>query len=315
MNGDIDAQPSTRAFKRLANSVARDKRLGPAELVLLAWRSTFVGNYAMNEKTILRKPLVKPGTGLGKNAIRDGIAAICGAGYIKRTQKAPEAHSKFAKGVTEQLTLPPCGESGRAGQIVLRKWFDGRLSLKAMAAFLFLRAGTGRGKRMFARELAARFRWSRPTAAKVIRELTARGLLAQHKRRSKGRMAGTLYGALPSRNCWGNGASATVKKPGIGLPGTGILGDILTSRPSNSPPTEEPLPHTMGEPIVMYASHGEAAPLNGRDEGNEGVDVPTLAQLAFGCSNLLGWLSDDEHDDMLRRSRRARGPRHRGGLR
>jgi len=62
-----------------------------------------------------------------------------------------------------------------------RNWFDGSFSVKELAAFLFLRAGVGRASggyaEVFARELAQRFGWSRPTATKLVKALLSRGLL------------------------------------------------------------------------------------------------------------------------------------------
>ena len=55
------------------------------------------------------------------------------------------------------------GATGKAGHIGYRKWFNGKLCVNEMAAYLYFRAGTGRRPTVFASELAKTFGWSRPT--------------------------------------------------------------------------------------------------------------------------------------------------------
>src|SRR5262245_52517588 len=154
------------AWVRLPNEVARDKRLSDAGLVRLAYRATFVGTFALNATALLRRPIVR-GAGFGRDVIERATAEGVACGYLERWQPRRAAGKTFASAV-EKLTLPPCGASGNAGRMVYRKWFDATLSVQEMAAYLYLRAGTGNGPGMYAKELAARFGWSRPTAAKVI---------------------------------------------------------------------------------------------------------------------------------------------------
>ena len=75
----------TLAFKNgFPNSVARDGRLSPAALVLLAYRFTFAderSGFALNEKALTNRPIVKPNTGLGKNNIRAALALTKRLGY------------------------------------------------------------------------------------------------------------------------------------------------------------------------------------------------------------------------------------------
>lgn len=270
-----DAEPHpcslSRQFAKLPNSVARDKRLGPAGLVLIAFRSTMTGNYVLNEKWLRKHPIVRPpaadenraarSSGLGKNVIRRAIAENCDAGYLERQQKPSTGHGKFAKGVIERLALPPAGASRRAFRLVWQEWFDGKLTLNQLAAYLYLRAGTAKGRATYTRELMARFGWSRPTASAVMRDLVKLGLVAERKaRKPNGQMDGVSYTAQPPANLW---KKATVKKPGIGLPGIGLAGDILTCLPSYTPPSEDSPLRTTN--VGKYASHGEAAPLKGDD--------------------------------------------------
>jgi hypothetical protein len=106
------------------------------------------------------------GKAFGRDVIERGIASAIGRGYLQ-----PRSEDGTWGKAVDELVLPPAGASGNAGRIVQRSWFDGSLSVKEMAAILFLRAGTGKGSGVFARELAERFDWSRPTVNKVINAL------------------------------------------------------------------------------------------------------------------------------------------------
>jgi len=183
-----------QAFVRLPNAVARDKCLSAAALVLLGYRATFAGNFAVSSAMLAKNPIVR-GPGFGRDVIARGIGSIVDAGYLRRWQPSSTGDRSFGP-CMERLTLPPCGASGKAGRMVLRKWFDAKLSLQEMAAYLFVRAGTGRGRGVYARELAERFGWSRPTAAKVNRALIEFGLLAKRETRTAGRIFGITYEAL-----------------------------------------------------------------------------------------------------------------------
>jgi len=184
------------AWARLPNEVARDKRLSDAGLVRTAYRATFAGTYALNATALLRKPIVC-GAGFGRDVIERATAESVDCGYLERWQPRRAVGKTFDRAI-EKLTLPPCGASGKAGRMVYRKWFDATLSVHEMAAYLYLRAGTGRGPGTYAAELAERFGWSRPTATKVIKALMGLGLLAKcEMRAANGQVRGISYHALP----------------------------------------------------------------------------------------------------------------------
>ena len=242
------------AFVKFPNAVARDPRVSPGLLVLLCWRATIANSstaYGLNEKTLLNAGIVKPGTGLGKNAIRAEIANAQKLGYLQRYQPKPKADGIFSHAV-DILTLPPCGQSGRAGFHVKRAWFDGSLSRDGMAAFLYMRAGTGNGARVYLRELRERFNWSRPTASKVLGELEVLGLVERLRTRSSdtGRFGGVTYAATKADkwSIW-----SAVKKPGGGLPGNGYAGNTHTF-PLHVLSSREPLLRTARESYDAEAS-------------------------------------------------------------
>ena len=156
-----ESLPTRSAFnKKFPNVVARDARLSPAALVIIAYRSTFIGQFKLLPDRLGH--LVT--TGLGKNAATAAIAEIVSTGYLRRWQPPRGAGGKFCS-AAEVLSLPACGASGRAGRFVQRAWFDGSLDVKAFAALLYLRAGAGKGGPTYCRELMSRFGWSQSDGA------------------------------------------------------------------------------------------------------------------------------------------------------
>ena len=193
-NSEQAATKPNDAWVRLPNSVVRDKRLSEVGLVLLAYRATFTDTFTLNATALRRKPIVRGG-GLGCNAIKRAIAEIVATGFLKRWQPPSKGKRSFGRCV-EKLSLPPCGATGTY-RMVWRKWFDELLSLKEKAAYLYLLAATGKGRGTYARELASRFGWSRPTAAIVPKALIALGMVAKREARQSGRIRGITYEALP----------------------------------------------------------------------------------------------------------------------
>jgi hypothetical protein len=201
-------------FCRFPNEVMRDKRLGVAARVLAAYQATFVGAYTLNTTSLRRRPIVragKSGTRLGRNVIERANRELRAAGYKKRWQPLSTGKATFSKAI-DKLTLPPCGASGKAGRIVYRKWFDAQLSLNEMGAYLYFRAGTGRGPIIYASELADTFGWSRPTAAKAITALIKIGLVNKREmREANGQIRRAGYEAMPPV-LWQNKQGETASK-------------------------------------------------------------------------------------------------------
>jgi hypothetical protein len=93
---------------------------------------------------------------------------------------------------------------------VWRWWFSAALTLKALAAWLYLQAGTGKGPVVWAREMRARFGWDPKTCGKVVGELDAAGLLGTVVDRGKG---GAYRGIGYQAKVWEKRCS---EKPGMG---------------------------------------------------------------------------------------------------
>ena len=169
----IVTQTKRSPFGYLPHSVARDQKLSAEGLVMTAYRATHVGSFALNEKALLNARIASD---MGRDVIRRGLGEMCAAGYLIRTQPRTGRNGKFARAV-EQLVLPDCGADRHSAQIVSRSWFNGVLSVKTMAAYLYMRAGTGKGPMIYTDELMDRFGWCRPTALKSIRRAQAGGAL------------------------------------------------------------------------------------------------------------------------------------------
>lgn len=272
------------AFAFFPNVVARDVRVPPSLLVLLAFRMTFADErsaWGINEKKLSNQPIVKKGTGLGKNNIREALALAQSQelAYLRRWQK-PGQNGRYGN-AADRLTLPPCGDSGKEGRHIKREWFDGTLSLNAMAVFLFMRAGSGKGPALFASEIEDRFGWSRPTVGKYLHELERHKLIdsdwARHPD-GNGRFFGKLYRMLPAEHwlIW-----SRVKNPGGGLPCSGKQGDTRIFPPHGL--KKEPLPRG-------YASKNFEAPY-AMDIDFGPLEAPPTpaspADIAWTSTNLL----------------------------
>jgi hypothetical protein len=264
------------AFARFPNAVARDERLDAAALVLLAYRSTFgdeIADFGLNETALLKRPIVKPGTGLGRNAIRGGISNAVDLGYLVRGQTGRSSGPGQWPMAVDRLNLPPCGKTGKAGQHIKRAWFDGNLSLKAMAAWLYISAGTGKGPRIYTREIAKRCGWSNPTASTAVNELIGLGLVQRvRERKANGRLAGVSYRRSES-SFWA--IWTTQKKPGDGLQGDAFPGHLRNS------PLHELSLNREKEPVARSPKGGSyTSPLG---------EAVTLADVAFASPKLLGF--------------------------
>jgi hypothetical protein len=182
------ARQMRKAFGRLPNAVARDPRFGPEDLVVIAYRCTITGNWVLDEIDL--KKLVSKG--LGKNVARCVIARLREFGLTKRWQ-LPGLHKGHFGEVREVFALPACAED--ESRIVRRAWFDGSLTAKEFGALLYMRSGAGKGGAgTYCRELMDRFRWSRPTATKVIGTLLKRHLLERVvTRETDGTFFGVTY--------------------------------------------------------------------------------------------------------------------------
>jgi hypothetical protein len=212
-------------YRRFPNAVVRDQRIAAETLIVLAFRSTFAdarGAYGLNERRLGR---IVRGRGFGRNVIRRAIDQAKELGYLDRPDNAkavrkPDGRFNFA---VDHLTLPYCADD--EGRVVMRDWFDGSLTLNEAAAFLYLRAGTGKGPRVYANEVALRFGWSRPMAAAALAGLLCLNRITRHQaRRAAGVFAGVTYAAAPTPLEAGLPAAA-VKKRGNGAGGIGSRGN------------------------------------------------------------------------------------------
>jgi hypothetical protein len=208
---------STPFCRRFPNAVVRDVRLTPEALAMLAYRSAWASDKAKfglwEEKTA---GLVR-GRGFGINVRRRAIADAKRFGYLDRPKNASLGRTedgRFRRAV-DKLTLPPCED--HEGRIVKRSWFDGSLTLHELVAWLFIRAGTGKGARTHAREIAKRFGWSRRTTARALDGLLRRKFINEKRtRKADGTFAGVTYADVSLNRA--SESKATVEKPCNGEP-------------------------------------------------------------------------------------------------
>ena len=210
---------SSRAWGEIPEAFVRDPSVGEAELVLTAYRATFTKGYVMRERVLRASALVR-GVGLGKNAIRRTIAAMKARGTIRR-----EVPRRGAE-VEERLAL----DALATGYLrVWRWWFSAVLTLKAMAAWLFLQAGTGKGPVVWGREIRARFGWDPKTCGKVVGELDTFGLLSANVDRNKG---GAYRGVGYQAKVWEKRGN---QKPGMGKTGQHTKDSLLRITSQTNP--------------------------------------------------------------------------------
>lgn len=219
-------------FARLPNAVALDESLSADGLVYVAARLTWADQKGpFRASDALLKQI-----GMGRERARKARAAGKACGYLLRYQPHNPARGEKAAVAVERLTLPQIdGEHGY--RLVWRSWFDPARRditsrpelpavdrIKALAALLFMKAV---GRPVFARELAKRFGWSRPTAAAVLAALGHAGVVErQEQRDARSRIAGVRY--------------AIVKKLGDGFLGDGNVGDIRNRLPHEAPSEQSP---------------------------------------------------------------------------
>ena len=221
------AHAQSRAFGKLPNSIARNPDVSSALLVIIGYRLTFAGDYGLSEQQICNGAVGHRGSpiasrGLSRDTFRRAVREGRALGLLDRRQQAKQgAHFGYAR---DRVILP----HGGGYKHVRRQWFDGRLSVGALAAYLFIRAGTGKGPFTYTREVAERFGWSRPTAAAAIDELLHAAMVQRHARRNaSGKFDGVCYDAVrlapppPSTAA----SSARFADPLSTEPATGFTGD------------------------------------------------------------------------------------------
>lgn len=284
------------AFGRLPMSVARDTRLSAVDLVVLTHRTTFTKGFVPKEHFV--QAIVKGG--MGKDTVRRAIARLRSEespqakrrrkrrgrdiepkllGYLHRRQVV-DPNGQFI-GVREELRLPKC----QRPRLVPRSWFDGHLSLNALAALIYIQAGAEGGGQPYLREIAERFGWTRQTAAKAVRKLVTVGLVVEHHdRRQEGRFAGVRYGLKDRQTV----DLRCVKKPGNGVTGNGQPGNILrdalyelSSRDSSNK--------------YIRSSYASLE----RDAATPDFSQADLGSIAVSTPNLLWWAEEQPYGDDL----------------
>jgi hypothetical protein len=242
---DDNQKTEYEIFGRLPNDWARDPGTSAECLCILAYRCTFAdekAKFGLWEDRLSREPILAGG--FGEVVRARAIAEAVARGWLERphNSKLPRGPGhKFARPI-DRLKLP-ADLTRENSRMVWRTWFDGSLHRNEMGALLYIRAGTGKGPGVYARELEERFQWSAPTALAVLRALRRRGIIVmQRQRGARGRVKGVTYVVHPNLTKQlpaavsekdatthknpGDRQSTTHKKMGDGLLGDGLVGDI-----------------------------------------------------------------------------------------
>jgi hypothetical protein len=158
----------SRAFGMLPNAIACDPDLNEGALVMLAARVTYGGAWVMTRNwaaSLVRR-------GLGEHCYWRGLGALVDRGLIKRRRQANgrQGHGEI---VDDRVCLP--ADAGAHSRRVERSWFNGRLSVKAVASLCFIRAQADGEAQPW--RIARRFGWSLATVKSAAEELCRGGLV------------------------------------------------------------------------------------------------------------------------------------------
>jgi hypothetical protein len=297
------AHAHSRAYGKLPNFIVRNAEVSPALLVLIGYRLTFTGDYGLSEQQICNGAIGRRGNpiasrGLSRDTFRRAMSEGQALGLLDRRQQAKHG-TRFGY-ARDRVIVPPGTNSYKH---VRRQWFDGRLSVGALAAFLFIRAGTGKGPFTYAREVAQRFGWSRPTAAAAIDELLhARMIQREARRNDSGRFDGVCYGAVrlapPSSSAAlsaGRSADPLSTGPATGFTGDGHDGGTLKNITHKNIPQHKLQKNPQHTIQKSYASPGGDACSDFCLLAAFEFERCSIESEAFASPNLLGWLFEELH--------------------
>jgi hypothetical protein len=284
---------SARGWGTLPNTVVRDTRLSDAEIVVLAYRVTFVGRYGLNETHLseICKGNGRGHSGLGKNSARVAISRLVQLKYLVRAQPKPSGGVYgFA---VDHLRLPACDPLDQ--KRVYRAWFDGTWLLEEIAAYILLRAGlqamgrdgsTVRLQWLSTDDLRQRFGWSREKTLATLKALLVRGRIEQEDLRENGTFRGTRYRARP----FGRPAA------GDGDGGQRIAGRREDERHTYESDVQVELNNTLDsvrESLPSEDSTHKSIPTPSHGEGGL-VDLEALEVQCLQHDELLGWVQELE---------------------
>jgi hypothetical protein len=156
------------AFGKLPNAIACDPDIDECALVMVAARLTYGGRFVMQpgwaQKLVRR--------GLGERPYWRGLGCLTERGLVER-RKAANGRQGHGVVVDDRVRLPE-GDAEHYRHVEQR-WFDGTLSVKGLAALLFMRArACGEAKPW---HISTRFDWSLGTVKAVANELCHAGLV------------------------------------------------------------------------------------------------------------------------------------------
>jgi hypothetical protein len=283
------------AFGRLPNEWARDPETSAECLCILAYRTTFAddnGCFGLWQDALSARPILA--SGFGRDVRERAIADAVRSGRLTRPRnvKLPRGPGqRFARAV-DHLHLPPDLHMDNS-RMVWRSWFDGTLSCNEMAALLYMHAGTVKGPGVYARELAARFDWSRPKAMAVLHALLGRGLIGVQRRTDvKGRVEGVTYAAALDMPAEASLPEPTVKNPGHG-DGPLSKNQGTASQGTEIQGTYEGTPFDVQK--KQESTFSPATPTRSMHDSASRIEpaAPARRDNPWFADHLLGWLDNE----------------------
>jgi predicted transcriptional regulator len=192
---DRQARATGRIPKALIlKALIHGRTLTATALAFLGYRTTCVGNFAFNEKALLKTPILRGERGgrMSRCAIKATLKELRDAGILRRKQAPSRGRDSYSY-ATETLTLPPCGGPG-TWTVARRSWYDGQRSGSEVGAFIYLDLVAGGAS---VGQLASYFGWSQRTARKVLNALVKIGWVVKEGRRYQQAESGKLR---PTKN-------------------------------------------------------------------------------------------------------------------
>ena len=266
---------SSKAYGKLPNMIRNDRQLLATGLVVIAYRSTFAGRYQLRPELLQciasNKPSKAPTTGLSRNglasqSVRKAMNNLCDLEYLHRTLKGRQVRESIGFETTENTPQ------------IKRCWFDGSLSLNALAVFIWLKVNPG----SYAREVKERFRWSRKTAELALKELVDKEWIEppEQERDSNGRYNAARYRVVKRSD----GEHLAAGNLTEGQLAEGQLGGSLLNL----------LPTTQLDPLTKEVSL-DAFHKSERSDTSEPWPFIKLLDDAYTDKLLLGWLVETEN--------------------
>lgn len=186
-----------RAWGKLPDRIARDRNLDAVALVLTAYRLTLIDWHGLHHRDVQKIAA----RGLSKKPFQLALRTMRRLGLLERESYISRSDGRGRYFARDRLT-ELCEAGPKNCRRIERRWFDGNLTVKALALLIFARA-LGRHD-VSPEQVRQRFGWSLQTVRRTACELVDAGFLIQ-------------FGALQQPRY---GLPKSTHQPQIGVPRT-----------------------------------------------------------------------------------------------